>query len=594
MKKYILSLLVLTLLSSCAEWTMHQIESELKTTDLSITDARQFVYTMKASDYVKVSSLDANKALALSLDDDSTAYNALQLIGKNKCFTKEASADMYVPNFIANKYPQLSSGAQCMVTYNLWDGKSYASDLVYAGAAYTLTQADYKMIWNGKGAEYVNAQTEALLPEYLKQKFPTATEGKVMLLKYTYQDITPDTIYADLPYHCSVKDLLFLQETVEHELTGKIGTVKSTIYGRFYLVDGTDSVYVNGITDEDGNKVWKDKGIQTGDMITVKGRLNVDGTEPLFNDAVYVSHTPANKQPHRQPQQSTISNQQSTIKNVAYVLQNGEWVIYTNDQYTAVVTVPEEVYTSLGSANISDPATTINTYLKRTYPYATVDDEYFVIYVRFGLAGDVFTYDGTDWVMDDGYVDETMTFVLKAAWEADISTYLKEPFLGHGQGDFTIQNVLLTGALTYVWAYSSSYGMKASAYYNSYNPAESWLISPNIKLKKAKNPALIFDQASKYAADFSQECTVWVTTAFTGDVTTSEWKQLPWLKNADGTLNVPDGSSWTFQSSGEMPLTDYIDQTIVIGFRYISTETAAATWEIQNLLVHELEMDGEE
>ena len=51
---------------------------------------------------------------------------------------------------------------------------------------------------------------------------------------------------------------------------------------------------------------------------------------------------------------------------------------------------------------------------------------------------------------------------------------------------------------------------------------------------------------------------------------------------------MPDGGSWTFISSGEMPLTDYIDQTIYIAFKYTSSASASATWEIQNFLVHEI------
>ena len=64
-----------------------------------------------------------------------------------------------------------------------------------------------------------------------------------------------------------------------------------------------------------------------------------------------------------------------------------------------------------------------------------------------------------------------------------------------------------------------------------------------------------------------------------------------WGKNADGSLNVPDGGSWTFISSGELPLTDYIGQTIYIAFKYTSSATASATWEVKNVLVHELDAE---
>lgn len=595
MKKYIYLVLTLCLLASCDEWSMQQIEKELKTTDLSITDARQFAYTMESSDYLKVSSNTTNIALALSLDEDSTAYKALQAIGKNKYFTEDASADMYVPAFMANKFPQLSTGAQCQVTYLLWEGKSVASDLFYSGTAYSLVKEDYKAIWGGRGAQYLTAGSEPRVPAFLASKFPTATENKIILLTYEYVNAEPDTIYPDLPYECTIAQLLEAEETVEHQLRGVVGTVKSAIYGRFYLMQGEDSLYIYGLTDEEGGKVWKDKGIQVGDSILIKGKLSLGSTEPMFNEAIYISHTSnAPSAAARKGMRRLVAEPDTITKSVPYIFKNGEWSVYTNDKYLAIEILPQEVYEGLRSTSVADPAKTINTYLKRKYPYALEKDEYLVVYMGSSLAGDVFTYDGTDFIMDDGFTDETMTFVMKKAWEADISTYLNEPFVGHGQGDFEIQNVLLTGSLSYVWAYSAQYGMKASAYYSTYNPSEAWLISPAIRLKKSKHPVLIFDQASKYAASFVNECFVMVSNAFTGDVTTTEWKQLAWNVDSLGNAIVPDGSSWTFQSSGNMSLEEYNEQTIRIAFKYTSSATAAATWEIQNLLVHELEVDGEE
>ena len=582
----------LLFLASCEEWSMKQIENQLQTTDLSIQDARSFVYDMAASDYAIVADNKANIALALSLDEDSTAYKALQQIKTDKCFSDEASADMYVPAFLKNLYPQLSVGAQAVVNYTQMSGKSTYQKPFATASAYTLTEDDYKAIWGGRGAAYIAPKAVENIPAFLASKFPTATEGKIMVLTYEYSEQEPDTIYPPLPYVCTVAQLLEAKEKVEHQITGTVGTVRSTISGRFYLVDdnGVDSIYVYGLTDEEGNKVWKDKGLKEGDLITVKGKYNDEAAEPQLKNAIYVDHTPANA-PRR-----AAKNETTTTKTTIYQLINGVWTAYTNDQVKGVVILPQEVYDALGSTSVKDPQATIDIFLRNRYPYAKMDDDYFVVYVNASGAttGDDFIYDGTHFVLKSGLTAETMNFLLKQdkGWVADISTFLNEPFIGHGQGDFVLQNVLLTGGLNYVWKYDASYGMKASAYYQSTNnPSEAWLVSPAIRLKKAKNPALIFDMTQKYAGNFAEECKVFVSTDYEGDVTTCTWTQLPYLTNEDGTLNVPDGSSWTFQSSGEMPLTDYIEKTIWIGFRYTSNESHSATWEIKNFLVHEIETE---
>lgn len=597
MKKYIFSLTIVGLLvSSCADWSMHQVERELKETDLSIQDARQFAYELDASDYASVSKNAENIALALSLDSDSVAYRALQAVSTNKCFSDEASADVYLPAFLKKLYPQLSVGAQGAITFRQNTGKTTYQKPFATSTAYSLTNEDYKTIWGGRGADYLAPTAEAKIPDFLSAKFSTATDGKIFVLTYRYSIEEPDTIYPPLPYECTVAQLLEAQETVEHQLSGVVGKVTSTLSGRFYLVDGNDSILVYGLTDEEGNRVWKDKGIQQGDLITVKGKYSGENAEPQLVGAVYVSHIPANKQVMPMPQRIVAEERVIANKTVIYQRQNGVWVTYTNDQVKGVEILPESVYEALGTTVVSDPATTINIYLKNKYPYAAVEDDYLVVYmVSGGSTADDFVFDGTDFVMVSGYGDEVMNFLLKKdkGWQADISTYLNEPFIGHGQGNFVLQNVLLSGPLTYVWKYDASYGMKASAYYGGNNAAEAWLVSPAIKLKKAKKPSLIFDMTQKYAANFAEECKVWVSTDYAGDVTTCTWKQLPYLTKEDGTLNVPDGSSWTFQSSGEMLLTDYIEQKIWIGFQYTSSDAASATWEIKNLLVHEIAENAE-
>ena len=206
-----------------------------------------------------------------------------------------------------------------------------------------------------------------------------------------------------------------------------------------------------------------------------------------------------------------------------------------------------------------------------------------------GATADEWTVNGTDFVLNSGYIAETMSFEVKLnRWIANISTYLQAKFVGEGQGKFTIHHVNLDG-LNYIWRYQASYGMTASAYVAGTNHrVEDWLVSPNIRLKKSLEPRLTFMQAVRYGnvVDNPKWLTVWVTNNFTGDVTTTEWKQLTW------TEELPDGSNWVFKPSGIFDLSEYNGQTIVLGFRYNTDISgidvpSAPTWEIQDLLVAE-------
>lgn len=150
---------------------------------------------------------------------------------------------------------------------------------------------------------------------------------------------------------------------------------------------------------------------------------------------------------------------------------------------------------------------------------------------------------------------------------------LDEPF-AESQGAFTIQDISLGEGLNYVWKWTNAnYGMKASAYVNGSNvPAQSRLISPALNLSAVKSATLSFDHAGKFFADVEKDCRIQISTDGQNwtDVKASAY---------------PDGSSWNFVHA-TIDLTPYCGKnTVYIGFLYTSTETAAPTWEIKNVLV---------
>ena len=81
-----------------------------------------------------------------------------------------------------------------------------------------------------------------------------------------------------------------------YELTGVIKNVANTNYGNFDLQDETGTVYVYGIYDEDGNKVFTSLGLKEGDTLTLRGVRSSYNDEPQVGSGVYVSHVSAPEQ----------------------------------------------------------------------------------------------------------------------------------------------------------------------------------------------------------------------------------------------------------------------------------------------------------
>lgn len=141
------------------------------------------------------------------------------------------------------------------------------------------------------------------------------------------------------------------------------------------------------------------------------------------------------------------------------------------------------------------------------------------------------------------------------------------------QGDFVIEDKQLPDELTYIWTWSGSYGMKASAYLNNTNYAsESWLISPVIDLSQLTSATLTFQQAGNFFSDMQGDCSVLVSTD------RQNWEPL----TVEG---WPEGSSWTFYDS-TADLSAYAGQSqVYIAFRYTSSDMKAGTWEVRNVVV---------
>lgn len=150
-----------------------------------------------------------------------------------------------------------------------------------------------------------------------------------------------------------------------------------------------------------------------------------------------------------------------------------------------------------------------------------------------------------------------------------------------GQGNFTIEDKQLPEGGSYVWKHDAGtttggtpyYYMKASAFISGAKASESWLISPEVDLSTATTATLSFMHIINHAGDMKTQQTLWVT-----ETSTENWQQV-------AIPNYPAGNNWDKVSSGNIDLSAYTGKKIKFAFKYVSTTSAAATWEVYDVKV---------
>lgn len=161
-------------------------------------------------------------------------------------------------------------------------------------------------------------------------------------------------------------------------------------------------------------------------------------------------------------------------------------------------------------------------------------------------------------------------------------TVVFEESFATSQGNFEIDNKQLPEGGTFVWKHDAGtpeggnpyYYMKASAFINKAAKAsESWLISPEVDLSTATNATLTFMHIINHAGDMQTQQTLWVT-----ETSTENWQQVT-------IPNYPTGKDWNEVSSGNIDLSTYAGKKIKFAFKYVSTASAAATWEVYDVKV---------
>ena len=633
MKKILFFFASVLLFASCENF---YIDQNLGGSEYNPTDVRTIDYTLTDADYKSIVSNKTNIELALAecTPEDSSAYTAFLQIATDLAFNKVAVADVYVPAFLGAKFPQLSKGSLFNITYKTCEGAPAYLSTFAATTKYTLSTENYDAIWGeGKtGTYYLTPATIMQLTSVLPAE---AEEGAILAVVYDYKDTEPSfgTSGNDEPkgffdgtaesrgfYTTSEAIAAVDAGMIAKDDSIKVGGIisrwfrKSSAFDKYHSVSffvmdpvtgqehefefyncyslDKDSFATFEYTDE-LNAICFDvdgREFHLGDTVVGAGKYTIyNGTHELNTNCYLTEWRPVSTPSAIAPKKAAAAA--NGKKTALYQYNEGKWTAYKNEAAT-VVALPEDVYSAVGFTYLLDKNKDIlTTFLAQEYPYAQAGKAFTVVYVstKEGTYNAIeFIYDGAAFVENLGMGQTTTTFSLSDVWGSTI--YYKQYIMGEGQGKLTIQDVLLQEPLTYVWYYSAAYGMCASAFKdNASYDSESWLVTPQIDLSRAKTPQFSFDQAFNKAPNFTEECAVFVSTNYNGDVTTCDWTQLEWNLNEDGTLNVPGGTSWVFQPSGYFDMSEYVGEKIHIAFRYTTSGGVSGTWEIRNLLLSEPE-----
>ena len=148
-----------------------------------------------------------------------------------------------------------------------------------------------------------------------------------------------------------------------------------------------------------------------------------------------------------------------------------------------------------------------------------------------------------------------------------------EDFSGALTNNWTAVNVLGTA----VWNIQQ-FGNPKPCVVMSGNGNEDWLISKPITLAGYKNYYLSFETDGRASVP-SNPLEVYVTDNYTGNYATTTWTKLNPILDSDLNKFAP------FVNSGKLDISNFAGKNVVVAFKYTSTATASATWELDNVKV---------
>ena len=616
--------------ASCQDWSMNQLEEHFGKEETAIQDVRTISYTLTSADYTAIVNNAENQNIALSLEEDSVAYKKLMLVDSLKYFESDSVAAYYLPAFIANKFSYLDAGSNVKIAFQMHNPAPEYMALLDTIHTFNIADEAYTNVWGTNvDIPYLTPATESKLLDMVKKSYTGTLADGVYAIQYDYSDAEPAFATADEKITLSHEDYVALAKYVSDNKNSKYFDKKDKKHEvDYYLGSNSKQNYINSdyatwrkkydpeklyssLSDEELQALHAERlvegftqavlptyfanprmGVYTISFSMGEDQSNLTRESITF---MYVGEYKCTACSFTDEETSVITPSIDTTsvgsRAELFLVANGQIEFFTADGITPLVLTPAD-YQLLGVEGLDRPERIIPKLLKNKFPFASFGTTYLVVYRNASkqLEAGRYSFNGTDWNVIKASKQKISTFLnTGASWDVSTAVYLSESFADKSQGDFTIQNVLLTGPLSYVWQPTALYGMKASAYVGgANNQSEAWVVSPYVDLLEASKPVLVFDQARKYGVDFLAECFVMVSVNYEGDVTECDWVPIPFNQDENGNYIVPDGSSWDFMSTGNLDLSAFAGQKITIGFKYTSSSEGSATWEFKNLVVKEL------
>ncbi len=256
----------------------------------------------------------------------------------------------------------------------------------------------------------------------------------------------------------------------------------------------------------------------------------------------------------------------------------------TDDPFTPSFEPPFETPTNLIIADDPDE-TSLGSVLIVQLPFGDIRDELNLVDnqelhgVTAKLLGDLELYFGQPgmlntagyWIDGDGIVP-TVGF-----WEA---TFGNE---ADGIDPFTDHN--LSGDQNWEWQDWDGGSAVMSGYANNQaNENENWMVSPAIDLTDRSGVSIEIREAINYLTSYDDLQLLIASDYEEGSDPSGSGD---WV-HFDG-FNRPPGSNWNFMYSGQIDISQFDGESVHIAFRYTSSDSGAATWQISEVNLYEEE-----
>ncbi|MDD4602223.1 MAG: choice-of-anchor J domain-containing protein [Bacteroidales bacterium] len=139
-----------------------------------------------------------------------------------------------------------------------------------------------------------------------------------------------------------------------------------------------------------------------------------------------------------------------------------------------------------------------------------------------------------------------------------------------------------------VWTIDSIHGLdggpcaKASGYSGGSNENEDWLISPAMNFNLYYNELMTFQSAYKYAGPALE---AFISNDYDGSTDPNDFIWIPL------TATWSSGN-WVWTSSGNVNLSGVSGPQVYVAFKYLSSTTESATWELDDIVITGDLLDG--